>query len=197
MTPIFLPFDTETTGFPSSKRALNDPTQPHIVSCSALQVLPTGRIQQSMSKMVAPAGWIWDMESSAAKVHGLTPEECVAYGDSEKAILDEFLHLWHIDAHLIAHQLRFDRSIIAVAIARYYPKEHALLAAWQAAPGTCTQTENKERVGATTAKGAKKAPNLAETYKFFTGENLERHHSANADAVAVYTIWMHMQRRAS
>jgi DNA polymerase III epsilon subunit-like protein len=194
MTQLFLPFDTETTGLPSSKRALNDSAQPHLVSCSALQVLDSGRIQQSMSKMVAPYGWAWDMDSGAAKVHGLSPEECATYGDSEKAVLDEFLHLWHTDAHLIAHNLKFDQSIIAIAIARYYPKEAALLAAWQAAPGTCTMQENKERVDARTAKGAKKPPNLKETYEFFTGEPLEHHHSANADAVAVYTIWMHMQR---
>lgn len=193
MTSIFLPFDVETTGFPSTKRALNNPSQPHLVSCSALQVLPTGRIQQSMSKLVAPEGWTWDMDGGAAKVHGLTPEECTIFGDSEKAVLDEFLHLWHTDAHLIAHNLKFDQSIIAITIARYYPKEYALLAAWQAAPGTCTQVENKERVGATTVKGSPKMPNLAETYKHFTGEELERHHSANADAVACYTIWMHMQ----
>ena len=193
---IVLCWDTETTGLPSPKLTLNDPAQPHLVSVSALQVeLPSWRIQQSMSKMVAPAGWEWDMESGAAKVHGLTPEECTAYGDSEKAVLDEFLHLWFAGdtAHLVAHNLAFDRSIIAIALARHYPGEAKLLAAWQQSPGTCTMLENKERVDARTIKGAKKSPNLKETYRFFMGEDLERHHSANADAVAVYQIFMAMQ----
>jgi hypothetical protein len=42
-------------------------------------------------------------------------------------------------------------------------------------------------------KGGKKNPNLKETYRFFLGEDLERHHSANADAAAVYQIFMAMQ----
>jgi DNA polymerase III epsilon subunit-like protein len=144
--------------------------------------------------MVAPVGWEWEPDSPAAKIHGFTVEKCSLFGDSEKAILDEFLHLWHTDAYLIAHNLEFDQGVIAVAIARYYPTETALLAAWQAAVGTCTMRENKERVDARTVKGAKKLPNLKETYKYFTGEDLEQHHSANADAVACYTIWMYMQR---
>lgn len=196
MTQLFLPFDTETTGLPSTKRTLNDPSQPHLVSCSALQVLPSGRIQQSMSKLVAPEGWAWDMDSSAAKVHGLTLEECLSFGDSEKAVIDEFLHLWHTDACLIAHNLSFDRNIIAIAIARYYQNETKLLDVWQSCSGICTMQENRHRVDACNAKGGKKSPNLAETYKYFTGEDLERRHSANADAAACYTIWMHMRRRS-
>jgi DNA polymerase III epsilon subunit-like protein len=194
---IILPFDTETTGLPSSKLPLNDPAQPHLVSCSALQVeTDSWRVQQSMSKLVKPDGWEWPMDHPAAMVHGLTPEECQIYGDSEKAILDEFLHLWFAGetSHLVAHNLGFDRAIIAIALARYYPGEAKLLATWQGAHGTCTMQETKEVVDARTAKGAKKLPNLKETYKFFLGEDLDRHHSANADAVAVYMIYQAMQQ---
>ena len=193
---IILPYDTETTGIPSSKKALTDPSQPHLVSLSALQVEPTtGRIQQSTSKMVKPKGWEWPADHPAAQIHGLTVEECTAYGDDEKSVLDEFLHLWFAGespAILVAHNLKFDRDIIAIALARYYPGEATLLKTWQDSPGVCTMQENKERVDARNVKGGKKLPNLKETYRHFTGEDLERHHSANADAVAVYQIYMHM-----
>lgn len=195
---MILPFDTETTGFPSSKKNLTDKTQPHLVSLSALQVEPTnGYIQQSMSKLVCPVGWDWVMDHPAAQVHGLTPEQCTTYGNSEKSVLDEFLHLWFGDepSTLIAHNLKFDRDIIAIAIARYYPGEATLLQTWLDTPGICTQRTNKEAVGATTVKGAKKMPNLAECHKHFLGEELESHHSANADAVAVYRIYMAMQQQ--
>lgn len=198
---IILPFDTETTGFPSSKKALTDKTQPHLVSLSALQVDPsTGRIQQSMSKMVQPKTWSWDMDHPAAQVHGLSVEACSTYGNDEKAILDEFLHLWFIapePALVVAHNLKFDRDIIAIAIARHYPGEATLLKTWVETPGICTQRTNKEAVGAKTIKGAAKMPNLGETYKHFIGEDLENRHSANADAVAVYQIYMAMQQRDS
>ncbi len=197
MSNLILCYDTETTGFPSSKKALTDPAQPHLVSLSALQVLPTGRIQQSMSKMVKPQGWEWEPSHPAAQVHGLTHEECTTYGNSEKSVLDEFLHLWFASNEpsvIIAHNLAFDRAIISVALARYYPGEAQLLQTWLDTPGVCTQRANKEAVDARTVKGAKKMPNLKETYKHFTGNELESHHSANADAVAVYTIYMHMQQ---
>ena len=193
---IILPFDTETTGLPSPKLALNDPAQPHLVSCSALQVeSPSWRIKQSMSKMVAPQGWEWPMDQPAALVHGLTPEDCQTYGDAEKLSSTSSSTFWFAGdtSHIVAHNLAFDRNIIAIALARYYPGEATLLRTWQETPGTCTMLTNKERVDARTSKGAKKNPNLKETYKFFTGEELDRHHSANADAVAVYLIYQAMQ----
>ena len=193
---IILPFDTETTGSPSSKKALTDPSQPHLVSVSALQVdMDIRRIKQSMSKMVAPAGWEWPADHPAAQVHGLTAEDCATYGDSEKAILDELLHLWFAGdapATLIAHNLKFDKDIVAIALARYYPGETTLLKTWLDSEGICTMQANKDVVDARNVKGGKKMPNLKETYKYFTGEDLEQHHSANADAVAVYQIYMHM-----
>jgi DNA polymerase III alpha subunit (gram-positive type) len=52
---------------------------------------------------------------------------------------------------------------------------------------------NKQRVAARNVKGALKNPNLKETYQHFMGEELEQHHSANADAVAVWQIFCAMQ----
>lgn len=193
---LILAFDTETTGLPLPNKPLDDPCQPHIVSLSALQVDLSGpRVQQSTSKLVAPAGWEWEMDSPAASVHGLSPELCAQWGNPEKDILVEFLHLWFNDPKpaLVAHNLEFDKNIIAIAIARYF-KDSGLLHIWQSAPGLCTMLENKKRVDARNAKGNLKLPNLKETYKFFTGKDLERHHSANADAVAVYEIFLHMQQ---
>ena len=135
------------------------------------------------------------MDHPAAQVHGLSVEECATYGSDEKAVLDEFLHLWFTKpepAMIVAHNLKFDRDIISIAIARYYPGEATLLKTWQDTTGTCTMLSNKERVDARNAKGGKKNPNLKETYRHFMREDLERHHSANADAVAVYQIFMAM-----
>lgn len=197
---LYLPFDTETTGLPNPKLDLTHPAQPHLVALSALQItLPNGRIQQSTSKIVKPDGWIWDdsseSEDRAFQTHRLTMEYCTREGRLEKELLDECLHLWDNRCHLIAHNLTFDRMIISIAIARYYPNEPALLRAWQDTPGVCTAKENKERVDARNVKGHRKPmPNLLETYQhFFPEETIERAHSANADAVAVYRIFLAMQ----
>lgn len=199
-TPILLPFDTETTGLVRKNSPLNDPIQPRIVSLSALQVRAEDLfIQQSMSRLVYPSDWDWDdspdSEDRAFQTHKLPMSYCQDYGRSEKEVLDDFLSLWdnNRDRVLLAHNLDFDRNVIACAIARYYGSGD-LLNSWLATPGHCTMKETKRIVNAQTkpnAKGATrlKNPNLAEAYRFFTNEELEDHHSANRDAVACLQIW--------
>jgi DNA polymerase-3 subunit epsilon len=189
---ILLPFDTETTGIPSSKRALTDPAQPHLVSLSALQVDPeSGRIMQSMSKLVEPDGWEWpDDHPAKVNAHGLEASFCAEHGRPEKQVLDEFLDLWAGTAHLIAHNLKFDTDIIKIAIARHYPGDSALLTAWESAVGSCTMQTERAHLR---AAGVKAPANLAATYERHMGEPLESHHSANADAVACWQIWLSQQ----
>jgi DNA polymerase III subunit epsilon len=191
---ILLPFDTETTGLPRKDLELHHPSQPHMVSISALQVDENQRIVQSISLRVQPDGWEWDDQSPAFGVHQITMEEA-AKGIPERNALDLFLQLWDNTAHPIAHNLNFDRQIIAIAIARYYPESPALLEAWQRSEGTCTMSSSAPHVGATTANGRKKQPNLKEAYQWATGEELERHHSANSDAVACLHIYMALQQQ--
>jgi DNA polymerase III subunit epsilon len=184
---IILPFDTETTGLPRKDFDLLHPAQPHLVSLSALQVDDeTQRILQSVSLRVKPAGWEWDESSPAFQVHQITMEEADK-GMHEKDVLDIFLSLWNYDANCIAHNWNFDKQIISIAVARYQPK---LLPDWLDAVGTCTMQSSAPLVGAVTANGRKKQPNLKEAYLWATGEVLERHHSANADAVACLHIYM-------
>ena len=193
-----LPFDTETTGLVKSNLPLNDPAQPHLVSCSALQVTePDLFVRQSFSKVVIPAEWDWDdspeSEDRAFQVHGLSVDYCSEFGRSEKEVLDEVLHLWERTNLLVAHNLSFDQNVIACAIARYYGNGQ-VLKDWLSTDGFCTMKQSKELVGARTKPNAKgmtrlKNPNLAEAYEFFTGEPLTDHHSANRDAVACLQIY--------
>lgn len=207
MPNLILPFDCETTGLVNKSLPLNDPVQPHIVSLSALQVRTDPLlIQQSTSKVVIPETWDWDdspeSQDRAFQVHGLTMSHCETYGRTEKEVLDEFLHLWCDGAaEPIAHNLAFDKGVIACAIARHYGMGE-LLKAWLEAPGTCTMLSSKELVGARTKPNAKgqtraKNPNLKEAYEFFTGETLADHHSANRDAVACLQIWVGIQEHGS
>lgn len=205
MTQILLPFDTETTGLFRKNLPLNDPSQPHLVSLSALQVRPDDMfVQQSISRIVHPDTWDWDdspeSEDRAFQVHKLSVDYCEQYGGSEQKVLDNFIELWepNVARLLVAHNLTFDRNIIACAIARYYPKQTALLREWLELPGFCTMQKSKSIVKAQTKPNAKgvtrlKNPNLKEAYEFFTGETLTDHHSANRDAVACLMIWAGLQ----
>jgi DNA polymerase III subunit epsilon len=198
---MILPLDTETTGLPSKQLDLSHPNQPHLVALSALQI-ENDRIIQSISLRIIPESWSWDdspeSEDRAFQVHRLTMDDC-RKGVSEKTALDLCLALWDDSAEIIAHNLDFDRQIIAIAIARHYPDLRGLLDAWLSAPGTCTMLSSKPIVNAQTKPNAKtgktrlKNPNLGETYQHFFNEPLERRHSANADAVACWEIYRALQ----
>lgn len=189
-----LPFDTETTGLFSKAKPLADPSQPHLVQLSALQIeAQTNRVIQSLSLIVAPEGWTSLPE--AEKVHGISTEFALEYGQPEKQVLDTFLGMWQQDDLLIAHNSEFDKNIISSAIARYYG-DCELLRLWMSAPHYCTMQSAKPIVQARNVKGALKYPNLRETYQFFFEKELERAHSANADAVAAFEIYLALQQHS-
>jgi len=195
---MLLPLDIETTGLFRPNIPFTDPTQPRLVAVSAAIVHPeTFRFEQSMSKVVAPDGWDWDEESEAFKVHQITADYASKWGRSEKEVLEELIYLWHNECHIIAHNLDFERKVIACAIARHYGHSE-VLRAWLAAPGTCTMLESKPIVKAQTKPDAKgrtrlKNPRLSEAYEHFMGTPLESHHSANADMVACLHIYLALQ----
>jgi len=190
--------DTESTGFPSKTKALDDPSQPHLVSLSALQVIattsPTGlitdiQIQQSTSKIVYPDDWEWNGDCPAFAVHGITTELAKEIGRPEGPVLVEFLHLWKDnDYPIVAHNLLHDTRMLAITAARYYAQQTAQSILGSA--GFCTMKESRSIVEAKNVKGNTKNPSLKEAYEFFTGEPLEDHHSANADALACLQIWL-------
>jgi DNA polymerase III epsilon subunit-like protein len=180
------------------------------VSIAALQIdtdwQGTGQefIRQSMSKVVAADGW--ESHPEALKVHGLTEDYTREVGRTEKEVLDEFLHLWVASsngpfAHVIAHNVEFDHTLIAIALARYYPHNIALQHSWQETERTCTMLSSKDIVQAqskphaTTGKTRLKNPRLDEAFAhFYPDEDLiANRHSASADTVACWQIFKALQ----
>lgn len=188
----FLPLDTETTGLFFKNKPLTAVDQPHLVQLSALQIDPqTNRVIQSLSLIVKPDGWVSNPE--AEKVHGISTEFATKYGQPEKQVLDTFLSMWQQEDLLIGFNSQFDKDVISVAIARYYG-DCELLRVWGTAQHYCCMQSAKPIVQARNVKGALKYPNLREAYQFFFGKELERAHSANADAVAAFEIYLALQQ---
>jgi len=101
---------------------------------------------------------------------------------------------------LIAHNVEFDTKILAAAMWRQFKEEeeteevaHSVIKNWLARPVYCTMKESKDIVQAKTTNGRSKYPKLAEAYKYFFSKDLNRAHSANADAVAVLEIYIALQ----
>jgi len=64
---------------------------------------------------------------------------------------------------------------------------------WLDTPHFCTMQASKPIVQARNSRGALKYPKLTEAYEFFFEKELDRAHSANADAVAAFEIYLAVQ----
>jgi len=186
MTNILI-YDTETTGIFRKNIPLDHPDQPHLVQLSALVVDPEiKRVKQSLNLVVKPDRWVIPPE--VVDIHGISTEEALDTGLSEKLVLETFLNLWNQQL-LVGHNEEFDRNIISTSIARMFGTDSAILPLWLAGEGFCTMKESKPIVQAKTKNGRLKYPRLTEAYEYFFGHPLARAHSANADAVGTMEVY--------
>jgi len=186
-----VPLDTETTGFARNGIPLDSPDQPHLVQLSALVVDPEiKRVTQSINLIVKPDGW--EIPEKVVEVHGISTDHALEVGLPEKTVLDIFLSLWN-GKKLIGHNLKYDRSIIAMSIARCYGLNHELVHLWLNAPGECVQQQAKPIVKALNKRGHIKLPRLEESFEFLFGTKFDNAHSANADTVATMQVWFALQ----
>lgn len=191
-----LVFDVETTGLAYYNKPLADPSQPHIVQLSALQI-DTSReepwVRQSLSLIVEPAEW--DIPEEATAVHGISTDYALDWGLPEEAVLRAFFGLWVGNAEsslLVSHNVKFDHFVISSAIARFMDDVSAQ--AWANANTYCTMLESKPIVQARNSRGALKYPKLTEAYEYFFNYPLDRAHSSNSDTVAAMQIYFALQQ---
>jgi len=176
-----LVFDTETTGFPSSKKKLHDESQPHMVQLSALLFdTKTEQIIKQINKIIKPNNW--DIPDAVIKIHGITEEKAINEGESEESALDLLLDMYNGCDLKAAHNIRFDDLIIKIAISRYKMGTNAGNL-WCKKESYCTFRSFKNKIGG--SKGHK----LSDAYHFFTGEKLLNSHDALADAKACLIIY--------
>ena len=196
MTDLIFPYDLETTGFHHKNKALDDPAQPHLVQVSAF-VMDTSaeRVLSSMNLVVKPDGW--EIPEAAEAVHGISTSFAEDMGLPEKIVLEVLLSLWDNRPGLVrvAHNADFDRSVVATAVARHYGPASPILEAWLNGSDFCTMKASKDIVQARNARGAIKWPKLTEAYLHFFDEELDRAHTANADAMATAAIYMALKER--
>lgn len=191
---LILVYDTETTGLVRGTD-YTDSNMPFLASIAAiLYDKESHRVVASINSMVQPDGWT--MPEEASQVNGLTDEILQRLGVPASALLPACVALM-LKANLcVAHNVDFDSKVIAAALWRHIIKEdseetaHEIVKAWLALPSYCTMRESKSIVNALDRRGKVKYPKLTEAYKFFFGKELNRAHSANADAIATLEIYL-------
>ena len=195
---LILVYDCETTGLVRGTD-YTDPNMPFLASIAAiLYDEEARRIVASINSMIQPDGWI--MPEDAGLVNGLTNEALQQLGVPAPILLPACIALMFKANLRVAHNVDFDSKVIAAALWRHIIKEdseetaHATVKKWLALPSYCTMQESKSIVNALDKRGRIKYPKLTEAYKFFFDRELDRAHSANADAVATLEIYLALNR---
>lgn len=195
---LILVYDTETTGLVKGTD-YTSPTMPLLAAITAiLYDTNDHRIVSSINSMVFPEDWVITKEAS--DVNGLTHDILCKLGMPISVLLPACMALMTKADLRVAHNAEFDAMVIASALWRHIIKEdseetaHNLIKFWLDLPSYCTMKEAKAIVNAKNKRGQVKYPRLTEAYKFFFDRDLNRAHSANADAIATLEIYLALQK---
>lgn len=189
--PVFLVFDTETTGLPLWKDPSDDPRQPHIVDIACTLFDGTGLEIDRFDAIVNPGVPIPD---EVAAIHGITTEVCREHGCEPSHALEQFLALVDRATLLVGHNVSFDIRMVRILAARVTGEK------WDAPhPSFCTmrRTINLCKILKQQPRRHNdwKWPSLIEATKHFFGEDHPGAHRARADCDAAARIFFHLREK--
>lgn len=166
----FLVFDTETTGIPKHPRS-KDTVQPRVIEFGAILVDSDGNNLDEIELLIDPGQ---KLEAIITKITGLADEDLEGAGafDVHAPKIRSFFE--RADA-LVAHNLPFDHSMIAMELARHSIEDWP----WPAR-NICTVQEHAEEWG--------RRPKLLELYEHYMGEPLAQTHRALDDVQALVDV---------
>jgi DNA polymerase-3 subunit epsilon len=183
---MILFFDTETTGVPKNYDAPISEVNnwPRLVQLAYIKADWDGNVIDSGDFIIKPDGFKIPIESS--KIHGITDEVAVHSGIG----LIEVLELLHIEieaaALLVAHNVKFDKKIIAAEFFR-----SGINCSILRKPTICTMESSTNFC----ALPGYKWPKLSELYKKLFGEEFQEQHNARNDIFATYKCFWELNKR--
>ncbi len=113
---MLLVVDTETSGLLRDDLPADDPSQPHLVQLGAQLFDRQGARRANLTTLIKPEGW--SIEPQAEAVHGISAQTCQRYGVSVVFALGVLQGLVACSTRVVAHNMNFDRKVIAAAIHR-------------------------------------------------------------------------------
>lgn len=192
MTILF--FDTETTGIPSYSLPNGDPAQPRCVQLAALMTDDDGQEIQSVSVIIRPDGW--KIPKDVAAIHGITTYFALRHGVREQVAQVLFWDLMSRADLIVAHNIKFDRQVIATMFARAGRREFKFPPSFCTADAA-TPIVNLPPTEKMVAAGFNrpKTPKLEECIRHFFGETLDGAHDALVDVRACARVFFEIKRR--
>ena len=193
-----LVFDTESTGFIRSD--YNDNNNPYLASIAVLLYdTEVNRVISSFNNTIRPAGW--EMPPEAEAINGLSTQYLCDTGVPAQVVIPLFMAVASKADLVVGHNVNFDIGVMSAALWRHIVLEqneafaHEVITKhWLTKPAFCTMKESRIVMQVPNKKGGFKNPKLTEAYKYFFGKDLDRAHSANADAVAALEIYLALMK---
>lgn len=187
-------FDTETTGFIKPDLPTGHEDQPHCVQLAAIMTDDLGNEEVCVNVIIRPDGWA--VPERAAAIHGITTEKAARYGIREQVASVIFYDLTCRADLLVAHNIQFDRQVVATMFERTKRAEWKLPEAQFCTMEAATPVVNLPPTPRMRAAGFNKpkAPKLEECIQHFYGETLEGAHDALVDVRACARIYFEMKR---
>lgn len=116
--PVYLFFDTETTGLPRSWQAPVTALDnwPRLVQLAYMVFDAEGGLLSSYDSIIKPEGFTIPAESAC--VHGITTERALKEGKELVQVLRDFKALLNQTKYLVAHNMSFDEKVVGAEFLR-------------------------------------------------------------------------------
>lgn len=182
-------FDTETTGLFDYKKDILDPSQPHIVTISAVLHDKDENLIDEFDVIVKPDGYVIDNTSKAVELHGITHEIAMEKGipiTEALAKLDAFAEK---SEFVVCHNISFDMAMVnreSIPLGIEMKLRNL--------PRVCTMKGSTEIVKAPGARGYK-WPKLSELHTFLFGKPHDDQHTSISDVKATMRCYFELIRR--
>jgi len=182
-------FDTETSGLFDFKKGIDDPSQPHIVSISAVLYDKNENLIDEVDVIVRPDGYEIDNTSKAVELHGITHEIAMEKGIPILEALAKVDALAQRAEFVVAHNISFDMAMVnREAIPRNIEMKLRTL------PRLCTLKGSTNIVCIPSPRGYK-WPKLSELHTYLFGEPHKNQHSSLSDIRATMRCYFELIRR--
>lgn len=190
-------FDTETSGFISKKKTIDDPTQNWCVQIGAI-LSTKDEIISELDVLIKPNGRTIP-EFLTQNVHGISVEQAQEKGIEEVEALELFARMLKDMPKKICHNFLFDNEFLDHMFQRNMDElsDEARSKYFIQFPHFCTMRDKNiiKFCDLKNIKGAPKVPKLEELYMILFEEDFPNAHNALADAQATRKCYYELLKR--
>jgi len=186
---MYLIIDCETTGLPRNWKApISDlENWPRVIQVAWALYDGADRHLESKMHLVQPDGFTIPMESQ--RIHGISTDRALAEGQKLATVLDQLGAAVGKSEVVVAHNIRFDESVISAEYLRLKVKPP-----FSDKKRICTMTESTEFCRIQGPYGYK-WPTLSQLHWELFKSGYEEAHDAGADVAACAKCFFELKRR--